>query len=206
MGKKRKQEAAPNHIITAFIDEAGPVFAQHFTRNCCINATRVLIDVLGHFKVKAVPLSVNCVVHNKLLVDFLKEHGGGGTEEELDVAYANGAWGVRIDEKVPEEPGGWAGHLVAIVQDKWLVDASAGQLSRPDKGILLPPILLSPASRRFLKGSQMCVLDGPAGAVLLYKAKPSDKSFEAAPGFRHHDINVRVAVEIIQAMRARGIR
>ena len=194
----------PNHIIAAYADEAPEVFVKKFRQDCCINATRVLLDVFRHFDMKARPLSVECAVHNKMLVDFIAAHNGVmPAEEVVDEWYEKGAWGVRIEGEVVTKDRGWAGHLVGIVQDRWLVDSSSGQMSRPEKGIHLPPILVAPATRLFLKARERCILNGPEGAVILYGAKLDDKSYETASGFQRHDFNREVAAEIIARMSKR---
>ncbi len=203
--KDKKLDERPNHIIRAYVDKAPVVFDRYFRKDRCINATRVLIDVMDHFKIKARPLSVFCAVHNKILVDYMKKYGHNMSEEQLDEAYDNGAWGVRIETEGTIKAGGWPGHLVAIVQDRWLVDSAAGQMSRPHKGINLPPIMVAPATRRFQKGSEGCTMHNSEGAVLFYNARPDDESYAAGAGWQRHPVNRKVVAEIIEAMSQRKV-
>lgn len=198
--RQRKRIEKARSVIDTYVEHAAEVFPRHFTKDCCINATRVLVEVMAHFGVSAQPLSVSCVAHNKILVDYIEKHRGSLTEAEVDEAYDNGAWGVRIETGKQVKPNGWPGHLVAVVNNKWLVDSSAGQMSRPHKGIQLPPIVVVPATRRFQSGDELCVLTGPEGALLLYEAKPGDTSYVTASGWQRHDGNLTVVAEVIEAM------
>jgi hypothetical protein len=198
--RQRKRIEKARSVIDTYVEHAAEVFPRHFTKDCCINATRVLVEVMAHFGVSAQPLSVSCVAHNKILVDCIEKHRGSLTEAEVDEAYDNGAWGVRIETGKQVKPNGWPGHLVAVVNNKWLVDSSAGQMSRPHKGIQLPPIVVVPATRRFQSGDELCVLTGPEGALLLYEAKPGDTSYVTASGWERHPGNLAVVAEVIEAM------
>jgi hypothetical protein len=126
------------------------------------------------------------------------------SEEEIQRWVDEGGWCLAVDTRtgVTDAPrNAWAGHLVAIVQKEWLLDCSVGQMSRPQKDIDLPSLMVTPATRRFLRGKEALGLGGPKGAMLNYVARLDDLSYRHASGFAPSPHNIEAADEIEQRMR-----
>jgi hypothetical protein len=199
---KKGQEPGP--FIKLYVEEAAPILAKHFSNTRCLNGTRVCIDVLKHFNVRAKPLSVDVLVANLAYASRCMRGGLPKDDAELEEWKAAGAWAVGLD-KLPSPDddvrGVWPGHLVAIAQD-WLIDSGSVQMSRPAKGIILPDIFVCPVSKRFLKGKDTLSFRDKDGTVIIYD-KRDDKSFYRMPGFQAHDGNRAVADEVIERIERR---
>lgn len=175
---------------------------EHLTATRCLNATRVLLDVMRSFNVRAEPLSVRAMAMNAIYMQKLDEIGRMPLESELNDWIAEGAWALGTDtrpESSDESKNQWAGHLVALVQD-FLVDAAAVQMSRPAKGIEIPDVFVAPVTPGFLKGKKPIVSVSDEGAQLFYWSRLGDRSWEKLSGFQRHGMNVELAEEIAGEM------
>lgn len=203
MAKRRPKrgERPSSPLVRPVLGEAMPRFDALFTKNSCLNSTRVLMDVLAAFGVRSRPLSVECVAFNAAFVHLVSRLGRFPTREESFAASdETGAWSVGVDTRpssTDAAKNAWAGHLVLVVQDEWLLDGSAGQMARPLRGILVPPYVLTEepvkqATRLYVK------LD--AGGLLVYTPRPSDTSFLGAAWFQQSAGNRQLVREIVQAV------
>lgn len=191
---------APGPFIRQFVEVATPILAREYTSERCLNATRICIDVMQHFHVRAVPLSVKASAFNRAFVERVNLLGRLPTQSEFATWPAD-AWSVGIDTRQRTLGDGYPGHVVAIVQE-WLVDASAIQFSRPAKGMDVPDIFVGGTTPRFLKGKDPLMF-GESGTVLRYEARLEDKGYLVASGFQRSAWNVEVAKEISQEMAKR---
>lgn len=177
-------------LLDLVAETAAPVFERTLTEDSCLNATRILLDVLRELGFKARPLSVRAFAFNEVYIDRLKR----GLPPLADPA----SWGLGIETRPNVGGKGWPGHVVALVENRWLVDGSAGQFARPAKDILVPRVLVGEFSK---KGRASYTLEG--GGEILYEARPHDVSFTKMPGFQPHEGNVGIAKEILRRVQAR---
>ena len=97
-----------------------------FTPDHCINGTRVAIEVLRRFGIRAQPLSVRLMLFNRFGWDLFER----GIRVER---WPTHAWSIGVAEtNDPSDPGKWHGHLVAEGHD-WTLDLSASQFNRPGR-------------------------------------------------------------------------
>jgi hypothetical protein len=166
---------------------AGPILERALRDDSCLNATRVLLEVFRKLGVRARPLSVRAMALNAKFLEGLGKPGD-------PVENTPGAWGVGIETRPGVgSPTGWAGHLVTLVENHILVDGSARQFTRPHVDIVLPSVLVGEWSK---KGR--AYYDLAHGGVIEYRARPRDLSFQAQPGFRPHEENLKLAQEIYE--------
>lgn len=192
-------------IIHGFAEHATPVLAERCTPTRCLNATRVCIDVMRAFGIKARPVSVQAIVMNGIFRARFEALGRWPTEAEMDAWVAEGGWAIGVDTKGTDEASNaWGGHLVAVVQQRWLVDAAAIQMRRPERGILIPDIFTGEVQRPFLVGRGSAAFESGSGAVLNYRARLDDESWKAMSGFQPHEFNTEMAREIAGRIRRRG--
>lgn len=189
-----------NPILAQFILSATPIMDFAFAQDRCINATRVTIDVLRKFHIKAKPLSVECTAVNGKCAELLIKYGHlPQTDEETEQWWGQGAFVFKIDTG-PARPGHWNGHVVTIANGH-IIDAAVGQFNRPDKSLLIPEsILVAPLRPGFFAGKSMILGADHTDARLIYTPRPDDKSFIKASGFERHEGNVRVTEEIVRDM------
>jgi hypothetical protein len=93
---------------------------------------------------------------------------------------AAGAWSVGLGFGADPQPGRWPGHLVAVVDRRWLVDPTLGQASRPAHGLVVPDVMVAPITERWLRRRDIVSMEYPAtGVHLTYRVR------SGAPAFTH---------------------
>lgn len=165
-----------------------PAFPNWREDGCCLEATRCLVDLAGRRGYRARPLACQTAVFNRMALDLWRRGVPlGDPQWERD-----GAHSVGIGYGEPR-PGRWPGHLVAIVGEYWLLDATLEQADRPAYGIRLAP-LAAAVTPAFLRGEERVVTATEQGGVTaIYEARPHDRSFRQAPGWRAEKMAPAVA-------------
>jgi hypothetical protein len=131
--------------LSAVMNAAVNHVPRHYRPDCCIAATRILLDVFGRLNVPAAPLPVLCSVANAVMV---REKGCWGltdwiSDEEADRLDRLGAYQMLLGVSPrDEQPGKWAGHLVCLAYGVVMIDLSLPQINRPAKGIEVIPLML----------------------------------------------------------------
>ena len=186
----RALDAAAEHFFEGVVSISG---------GACLNMTAVTLELARRFKVKAAPLSVSFEARNAAYEDFVARFGRAPTTTD----NVEGAWAVIGGCAKPKvENGAWQGHLVAILDGRWIVDLSIGQAYRPERGIHMPSVLVGPVSNKFLRGEERASTSNDVGATLHYAAVLGDRSYLNLPGFQLHDRN-RATADTIEGMMRR---
>lgn len=122
----------------------------------CIASTRVLMTVLDYFGYPSEPMPVRLAVFTR--------QGWDMAERGVPVAeWPNEAWSVGINGSGATNGKRWDGHLVVslVVDDnRFMLDPSIDQVSRPQRGIILTPSIFG-------------IEEWPAGTPLRFE-RPSD--------------------------------
>jgi hypothetical protein len=153
-----------------------PRVRELYAQDSCIATTKVTYDTLKAVGVDVFPLSVKVAVVNRALYDYATEHQE--FPEVGSAAYTAEMYGVGIGYG-EEQPGRWAGHLVAIAERRWLLDFSIDQATRPEHGIMLAPLVV-PVTEQWLRAAVAHVVYRYGETFLYYTAFPLDKSFKTA--------------------------
>ncbi len=196
-------------IIARFVEVAPAILRAHFRKDSCLNASRVTIEALAAFGIRATAMSVDILCFNKAFDAQTKRlgripHVGKDTLDE-------GAWAMGIDRNdasTDAANNAWCGHLVVIAQD-FLIDASARQFDRPEKNIRIPDIIIAPVSRRFMKGkgNVALVTDDDSAEIIFFPFPEDQRHMDLMPrGFSRHANNLEVAKEIVDAMNSSSSR
>lgn len=159
---------------------------RRFRPDACIAGTRIVCEVLDRLDVRARPLVVEALLFNRAFLDRFHQKGGwpGSREELLEWTDQGEAWSIALGQRgrPAQGPGKWPGHLVAVVEQEWLLDGTLGQARRPAKNLLPPQTLLASAPYRFLVADGELTLELPdPGGLLLYRAHPEVRDFRSAP-------------------------
>lgn len=191
-------------IIETYVDCATPLFRSYDTKSHCLNGTRVCIDALAHFGVRARPVSVQCMAVNRIYADKMAGFQSSDdfpSKAEFEEWFAEGAWSVGIDTR--DGMGGWPGHLIAIADDH-LIDSAAGQFDRPQHGIYVPDIFHSPLEG-VLSGKPPTAIfvNQKEGCVLTYTLREKDKTYRKIRGFQRSAHNREITDLVIKKMNAR---
>lgn len=140
-----------------------PMLESGFGLDSCIAATRIAIDVMEYFDIKAEPMPLAIFLMNG---EALALAEGGATLEDIKVethkytvAQPGGPWTIGLGAAAAagqERPGTWPGHLVAALPDmQLLVDLSCDQVSRPHKGMTMEPMLWKVADDDWWAGREV---------------------------------------------------
>jgi hypothetical protein len=129
-------------VVTALAKVGRPPILEHFAKRSCIASTRIALDVLEYFGVRAEPLPLFVLVLNGEALDMAEAGmSQAGLQAEM-LKYGpdepGGPWGIGVGAVI-ENSTDWAGHLVvAIPDERLLLDMSLDQASRPHKGLPFP--------------------------------------------------------------------
>lgn len=165
-----------------------PVYKEMFTAHCCLNGTRCIIEVLRAFGVQARPVSVTAIAANRVWVERIKA--------KLAPLDDPDAWAIGVDTAGSGEEGKWPGHLVALVEGRWLLDVSAGQMNRPERNILIPTFFVAEWN-----GKKTQPYDLSDGGVVEYAPRRYDTSYLTQPGYQLHAGNREIIERISSAVR-----
>ena len=128
-------------VIAALMKVARPVIRTTFRQDSCIPSTRIGIDVLAYFGLKAVPMPLFMLIYNDEAMKLIE---GGKAAQLQELMHSRGPdepggpWSVGVGAEIANSSG-WAGHLVVgLPEYRVLIDLSIDQASRPHKGIDLP--------------------------------------------------------------------
>lgn len=171
--------------------------------NSCIYTTATTVNLLRHLGADAYALSVRAVIANAALARIIDERGIEHVSHDDPDVRAAGGYGVGLGYppapgEAADPPGSWPGHLVAILNRRWLLDFSADQASRPQHGIDLSDPIVAPVDEPFLRGRETRRFM-PAGADgtsmrIDYHAYPTDRTYRESPDWRRgtkREINLR---------------
>lgn len=143
--------------------------------NCCIAATRIVIEALKklHFK-NMRPLAVEANIFNEV---YVKKGRTPQSQEEAEAWRDEGAWQVVLGEQTEKHEGMWPGHLVVLINERYMLDIAVFQASRPQKQINLGPICTT-VPEEFVKCEDKCGLMFN-NCMVIYVSR-NDKSYETA--------------------------
>ncbi len=178
-------------MIDSIVRNAAPVIARTFRPDCCLNATRVMIEVFRDFGVPARAVVVSVTAVNAAWVEQALALGRAPTVREL----ADGAWAIGIGEPEPPRGEGWPGHVVVFARGR-LIDMAAGNIARPARRIYAPAFVCSVVPSRWEHGEVVHEVSLPAEGRMFYRALPRERSHERLPGFRRSLHNLDAAREI----------
>lgn len=194
-----RTKKTPPRVVREYAEVAANVLPTTL-RNRCINCAWIFGEVMGRLGFAGVKaLSVHVVAMNAAY----SSRAAAKTPEERRYWDDFDPWAVLIDGVLPYPSApGWPGHAVGIVQG-WLVDAAVSQMSRPDRGIHLPEVMVLEVTPKFMAGKVSMATRGPDGCVLQYRARPHDTAFKGSLSFSGHSENVAAARELEREIRAK---
>lgn len=146
-------------LLDVFAEEARPEIVRDHRPESCIASTWITNRVFSRLGFGVQELQVRVTVCNPAFTRLRKELGRSPTEEEFDRwTEEEDAWTIGIGYP-PYERGGLGGHLVSLVDGRYLVDASIDQVNAVGHGMDLPGVIYANAEGGFLYGTSSQVLE-----------------------------------------------
>ena len=189
-------------VLAAFAAVARPLFRRSYPANSCIASSRIAIEVARRFGIQAKPLAAQLWVRNDRLTKLL-ETTPDPTRDQVEEWKRMGAAGMTIGIGQPArfENGEWNRHLVAVVQGRWLVDASIDQGNEPGR-LELPGVLIARLPQPITTGPwtrSYWLLDGTR---IDYTFDPAERSYRVAPDWHPRPVADEVTEAVVGAMRS----
>lgn len=196
--KKARRRKERRELPRLMAKVMGPILLERFRPNCCVNGTRIAIEVLARFNISAKPMATRTATFNApAWVHTLNQLRGTSEPIPEGDAYMGDAG--SGDATGP----GWDGHLVCVAGD-YLIDAAMGQFHRPERGICIPSQSMAHKQPRerlagFLAGSETIIVEERQhGAAVVYEPHLDDDGFRAFSGWMLHEGN-REAIDLVYA-------
>lgn len=152
----------------------------------CILGSKVVIEVVRQAGGQARPLPVKVAAYSPEYARRLKAGRDPRTEDNLLEWRQAGAIGVKIghgqplpieaavDWQAAEDP--WDGHLVALVDERYMVDITIGQVSARAP-IPAKPFWLEVPREFVREGATVVLVDDATGTRLDYTSDPDNKDY-----------------------------
>jgi hypothetical protein len=121
----------PVEVIARFASVARPVMRKFMVAASCIGSARTTIEVMRTYGLRAVEIPV-CYAFQVPSRKYARI-GGFSEAERAEMRAKCSTW---YDE--PSEDGSWNGHLIVLVEDRWLLDPSLDQVESPQFGVPAP--------------------------------------------------------------------
>lgn len=170
------------HHMPRYVLDSG-----QFKPNCCIAATRIMVDVLSAMDIPVMPIVCEVLLLSPGWVRLREQLGREPTLDEQVHASGHDVWSVGLGaedvaeddprREKPFDPTAWSGHLVAVAQVgplPFLLDATIRQAERVQYGIRTPRFVRLPISNLPSSVTRSCegtpTLDQPGGTLVALSA------------------------------------
>lgn len=165
--------------LIAFMDAACRVIPERFPPNACIACTRVTLEVLTRWHFRVRPCSVEAQIANPALVArWHRLRRKPRSHDELEQwTHEDGSYLIHLGGGGPRADH-WAGHLVALVEGRVMVDLSLPQANTPERGITLTSLICD-VPRGFGKGQLPHTFE-MGGCRVEYRAFPEKIGYQTA--------------------------
>lgn len=188
-----------DRILKIFAETAPKIIGENFTPSCCLNATRCFIEAMKSFNILATPVVVETIAFNRVWEEQVRANDDNWPRNAREKQKFLDAGGYSIAVGGANDANGWPHHIVAIANGH-LVDASAGQMSRPKFDMTIPQVMVVPVPASFVLVPQFAISQSTEGVALGYKVQPGIPYAEL-PGWQLAPHNLRVAKEFVDAIR-----
>jgi len=148
-----------NDLVAAYAAIARPEIRKDHLVGSCVAATWITIQVMRLFRVRARAITVRVEICNSAFVNFEREFG-----RRPLLGESADTWIVGVGF---EKGQGLVGtHVIALIDEQIIVDASIDQGNAPEHGITLPGVVYTVVEKEFHSGTRMIV--DVSGQRLVY--------------------------------------
>lgn len=124
-------------LYSRIVERLPDIVTEEYGRDdVCIPASYHALEILRQHGIPASLAVMGCTAANRVWWEWIT------TDPGSEDSMPDDAWSVAIGHRNPNErDGGFNGHVV-VRSKGWTIDCSAGAMSRPQRGIVIPPGLL----------------------------------------------------------------
>lgn len=172
-------------ILERFASLARPEILRNHLPNSCIASTWITIQVMHQLGLTAHPLEVRLSVGNGVYRRLRDQFGPPRTQAQLGQwSHEQGAYviGVGFDDG----SAGIGGHLIAVVEGRFLLDASIDQVTDPLHGLNPPPVLWGSLDPLFIAGVKRLQRMDVLGLFIEYSSHPVARRYETSYDWGHN--------------------
>jgi hypothetical protein len=171
-----------------------PAMVAALGADSCIACTRIAVDTLRTFGVRAKPLAVEVVIHNADAAAHIER--GEPEAAQHDPA----AWSLQLGF-VPDDLGDhiYNGHVVCLVEQRRILDLTLGQASRPERGVNLGPGVFGPLPSDFETTGSSFPVTG--GCVAVYRPHTNERGFLPLPHWADRSFSQPFVRRIVASLR-----
>jgi hypothetical protein len=187
-------------VLNALCDVGRPIILRYVSADSCISSCNIGVQVLRQFNIRSHPIAVKFAAFNQKAHEFLLAGHPEWAKQERD-----GAYGVGAGYGHGPSDDAWDGHLVLVVRGRYLLDLSADQASRPNRGIHITPLwFILPVGGGFVR---KIALTNEKGGTVSYEPDPANTSWRVAPDWkRSWDEPVReVTAAVRRTLKEAGV-
>jgi len=176
-----------------------PEILKEYRADSCIASTAIGLDVLTYFGVLAEPIPVKLSIFNAPYVKRI-ETGSKFPNRKMLIQWGkeDGSYSVGIGYG-SHEYNKWAGHLVLLVENKWLADLSIDQANRPLYNMVFDPYAAE-VDADFLDGKKPRIIKDANGCVIRIELI-KDRGFLTAPDWSFGNRRKHLVEKIIQKIK-----
>jgi hypothetical protein len=158
---------------------AQPAMRAAYGLRRCIVCTRVAIEACRAVELKASPVAVG-----------------------VDVVMPSGFEGhMGFEPSGAVNPGDWNGHLVAVIENRLLLDLTLDSITVPDAD-LYPGPLIAPVNAKFAKG-QMATFEIDDGIEVTYTPHPENREYLTREDWSDRPERERVLPAVLATIKKR---
>lgn len=174
------------------------ILSKYYREDCCIVAARIIIEVLKKLHFKDVkPFVIEANIFNEI---YVKKGRIPQNEEEAQEWLKEGAWQIVLGDRSKKTEGKWDGHLVVLINNKYMLDVAVYQACRPHKQINLDPIFTT-VPEDFINGEDKCQLMFN-NCLIVYVSYPEDQSYQKAKDWWDVNQSKDVVSEILSEVKS----
>lgn len=166
-------------VLARMVERVPPLLTEFgYERGSCILHTRLAVDVLRELGIRARPMAARVIVGNASWARLGRQLGRLPTSAE----WGDETWcvGIGFGEDPRRDRPGYDGHVFAVVDERWALDLTLDQTSRPAHGMRLAPHFWE-ASPEFLAGDEPMALRAPDESIAIYYAEPEERGYLTVP-------------------------
>lgn len=169
-------------VVDTYASALRALVPEQLGKGWCVSATRVAQLVFREFGISVAPLVVCTTLINTAALELL-----GIVNRRTHRPWDQPPMVLALGQDPPDDRalrgGSWYGHLVPVVDGRYIVDAALRQSHQPWLGIHTPDVLIEDVGESLLRGLDVRLVHRVDRSVtrIVYSPRPADPNLERLP-------------------------